>query len=441
MKPIVAIVGRPNVGKSTLFNNLIGDRIAIVDDMPGVTRDRLYRETEWNGVEFVVVDTGGLEPRNNEFMMTKIKEQAEVAMNEADVILFVVDGKSGVNPLDEEIAYILRKKQKPIILCVNKIDNFLQQQDDVYDFWGLGFEHLIPVSGAHKVNLGDMLDMVTEMIEKIDLPEEEEDVLKLAIIGKPNAGKSSLVNRLSGEERTIVSDIAGTTRDAIDTIVQYKDNKYMIIDTAGIRRKSKVEESLEYYSVLRAIKTIKRADVCILMLDGREGLTEQDKRIAGIAAEELKPIVVVVNKWDLVDKNKVSMKSMKEELYAELPFLSYAPIEFVSALTGQRTTKILEISDTIYEEYTKRISTGILNTVLKEAVLMNNPPTRKGRVVKINYATQVSTAPPKFVLFCNYPELIHFSYARYIENKFREAFGFDGSPILISFEKKNAEKD
>ncbi len=441
MKPIVAIVGRPNVGKSTLFNNLVGDRIAIVDDMPGVTRDRLYRETEWNGVEFVVVDTGGLEPRNNEFMMTKIKEQAEVAMNEADVILFVVDGKSGVNPLDEEIAYILRKKQKPIILCVNKIDNFLQQQDDVYDFWGLGFEHLIPVSGAHKVNLGDMLDMVTEMIEKIDLPEEEEDVLKLAIIGKPNAGKSSLVNRLSGEERTIVSDIAGTTRDAIDTIVQYKDNKYMIIDTAGIRRKSKVEESLEYYSVLRAIKTIKRADVCILMLDGKEGLTEQDKRIAGIAAEELKPIVVVVNKWDLVDKNKVSMKSMKEELYAELAFLSYAPIEFVSALTGQRTTKILEISDTIYEEYTKRISTGILNTVLKDAVLMNNPPTRKGRVVKINYATQVSSAPPKFVLFCNYPELIHFSYARYIENKFREAFGFDGSPILISFEKKNAEKD
>ena len=441
MKPIVAIVGRPNVGKSTLFNNLVGDRVAIVDDMPGVTRDRLYRETEWNGTEFVIVDTGGLEPRNNDFMMTKIKEQAEVAMNEADVILFVVDGKAGVNPLDEEIAYILRKKQKPIILCVNKIDNFIEQQDDVYDFWGLGFENLVPISGGHKVNLGDLLDLVTEMIEKIDIPEEEEDVLKLAIIGKPNAGKSSLVNRLSGEERTIVSDIAGTTRDAIDTIVQYNDNKYMIIDTAGIRRKSKVEESLEYYSVLRAIKTIKRADVCILMLDGKEGLTEQDKRIAGIAAEELKPIVVVVNKWDLVDKNKVTMKSMKEELYAELPFLSYAPIEFVSALTGQRTTKILEISDTIYEEYTKRISTGLLNTVLKEAVLMNNPPTRKGRVVKINYAAQVSTAPPKFVLFCNYPELIHFSYARYIENKFRESFGFDGSPILISFEKKNAEKE
>ena len=441
MKPIVAIVGRPNVGKSTLFNNLVGDRVAIVDDMPGVTRDRLYRETEWNGTEFVIVDTGGLEPRNNDFMMTKIKEQAEVAMNEADVILFVVDGKAGVNPLDEESAYILRKKQKPLILCVNKIDNFVEQQDDVYDFWGLGFENLVPISGGHKVNLGDLLDLVTEMIEKIELPEEEEDTLKLAIIGKPNAGKSSLVNRLSGEERTIVSDIAGTTRDAIDTVVQYNDKKYMIIDTAGIRRKSKVEESLEYYSVLRAIKTIKRADVCILMLDGKEGLTEQDKRIAGIAAEELKPIVVVVNKWDLVDKNKVTMKSMREELYAELPFLSYAPIEFVSALTGQRTTKILEISDTIYEEYTKRISTGLLNTVLKEAVLMNNPPTRKGRVVKINYATQVSVAPPRFVLFCNYPELIHFSYARYIENKFRESFGFEGSPILISFEKKNAEKE
>lgn len=440
MKPIVAIVGRPNVGKSTLFNNLVGDKIAIVDDAPGVTRDRLYRETEWNGTEFVVVDTGGLEPRNNDFMMTKIKEQAEVAMNEADVILFVVDGKCGVNPLDEEIAYILRKKNKPIILCVNKIDNFVQQQDDVYDFWSLGFDQLVPISGEHKVNLGDMLDMITELIDKMDFPEEEEDVLKLAIIGKPNAGKSSLVNRFAGEERTIVSNIAGTTRDAIDTIIEYDDKKYMLIDTAGIRRKSKVEENLEYYSVLRAIKTIKRADVCLLMLDGQEGLTEQDKRIAGIAAEELKPIIVVVNKWDLVDKNTTTMAKMKEELTAELPFLSYAPIEFVSALTGQRTTKLLELADNIFEEYNRRVSTGLLNTVLKDIVLMNNPPTRKGRVVKINYATQVSVAPPKFVLFCNYPELIHFSYARYIENKFREAFGFEGSPILISFEKKNNEE-
>lgn len=437
MKPIVAIVGRPNVGKSTLFNKLVGDRVAIVDDQPGVTRDRLYRETEWNGKEFVLVDTGGLEPRNNDFMMSKIKQQAEVAMNEADVILFVVDGKSGVNPLDEEIAYILRKKNKPVVLCVNKIDNFLSQQDDVYDFWGLGFDHLIAISGEHKVNLGDMLDLVTDLVDKVEVPEEEEG-LKLAIIGRPNAGKSSLVNRLAGEERTIVSNIAGTTRDAIDTLIEFDGNKYVLIDTAGIRRKSKVEESLEYYSVLRAIKTIKRADVCLWIIDGSEGLTEQDKRIAGIAYEEKKPIIIVINKWDTIENKKNdTMKKMRESLYAELPFLSYAPIEFVSALTGQRTTKLLEQAEMIFAEYNKRISTGLLNSVIKEAVIMNNPPTRKGRVVKINYATQISSAPPRFVLFCNYPELVHFSYSRYIENKLREAFGFEGSPIDIIFEKKN----
>ena len=439
MKPIVAIVGRPNVGKSTLFNKLVGDRVAIVDDQPGVTRDRLYRETEWAGKEFVLVDTGGLEPRNNDVMMTKIKQQAEVAMNEADVILFVVDGKNGLNPLDEEVAYLLRKKKKPVILCVNKIDNFQAQQDDVYDFWGLGFEHLIPISGEHKVNLGDMLDLVVDIIDQTVEEYEEEEGLKLAIIGRPNAGKSSLVNRLSGEERTIVSDIAGTTRDAIDTAIEYDGNRYILIDTAGIRRKSKVEESLEYYSVLRAIKTIKRADVCIWMIDGSEGLTEQDKRIAGIAYEEKKPIIIVINKWDTIpDKKNDTMKKMREELYAELPFLSYAPIEFVSALTGQRTTKLLEHAEAVFAEYNKRISTGLLNTVISDAIIMNNPPTRKGRVVKINYATQISTAPPRFVLFCNYPELVHFSYGRYIENKLRESFGFEGTPIDVIFEHKNS---
>lgn len=439
MKPIVAIVGRPNVGKSTLFNKLVGDRVAIVDDQPGVTRDRLYRETEWAGKEFVLVDTGGLEPRNNDFMMTKIKQQAEVAMNEADVILFVVDGKNGLNPLDEEIAYLLRKKKKPVILCVNKIDNFQAQQDDVYDFWGLGFEHLIPISGEHKVNLGDMLDLVVDIIDQTVEEYEEEEGLKLAIIGRPNAGKSSLVNRLSGEERTIVSNIAGTTRDAIDTAIEFDGNRYILIDTAGIRRKSKVEESLEYYSVLRAIKTIKRADVCIWMIDGSEGLTEQDKRIAGIAYEEKKPIIIVINKWDTIpDKKNDTMKKMREELYAELPFLSYAPIEFVSALTGQRTTKLLEHAEAVFAEYNKRISTGLLNTVISDAIIMNNPPTRKGRVVKINYATQISTAPPRFVLFCNYPELVHFSYGRYIENKLRESFGFEGTPIDVIFEHKNS---
>lgn len=436
MKPIVAIVGRPNVGKSTLFNKLVGDRIAIVDNQPGVTRDRLYRETEWCGTEFVLVDTGGLEPRNNDFIMGKIKQQAEVAMNEADVIMFVVDARAGVTALDEEVAYILRKKNKPVILCVNKVDDYLAQQDDLYDFWSLGFEHLMPISAEHKSNLGDMLDAIVENVRKVEMPEEEEG-LRLAIIGRPNAGKSSLVNRLAGEERTIVSDMAGTTRDAIDTSIIVDDNKYVLIDTAGIRRKSKVEESLEYYSVLRAIKTIKRADVCLLMLDGEEGLTDQDKRIAGIAYEERKPIIVVVNKWDAVPKETMTMKNMTDELYAELPFLSYAPIEFVSALTGQRTLRLLDLADMVYGEYTKRISTGLLNTIIKEATIMNTPPTRKGRLVKINYATQITSAPPKFVIFCNYPELVHFSYVRYLENKLRESFGFEGSPIDIIMQKKS----
>jgi GTP-binding protein len=436
LKPIVAVVGRPNVGKSTLFNKLVGDRIAIVDNQPGVTRDRLYRETEWLDTEFVLVDTGGLEPRNNDFMMTKIKQQAEVAINESDVILFIVDGKAGVTALDEEVAYILRKKHKPVILCVNKVDNFLEQSDDVYDFWSLGFENLIAISAEHKQNLGDMLDLIVENINSLDIPEDEEEGLKLAIIGKPNAGKSSLVNRLAGKERSIVSEIAGTTRDAIDTTIEHDYNKYVLIDTAGIRRKSKVEESLEYYSVLRAIKTIKRSDVCLLMLDAQQGITEQDKRIAGIAHDEKKPIIIVMNKWDTLKKETNTMKDMKELLQTELPFLSYAPIEFVSALTGQRTMKLLEHADNVYDEYTKRISTGLLNTVLKEALILNSPPTRKGRLVKINYATQISTAPPRFVLFCNYPDLIHFSYVRYLENKFREAFGFEGSPIDIILQKK-----
>ncbi len=435
MKPIVAIVGRPNVGKSTLFNKLVGDRVAIVDNQPGVTRDRLYRETEWCGTEFILVDTGGLEPRNNDFMMSKIKQQAEVAMNEADVILFVVDGKAGVTALDEEVAYLLRKKNKHVILCVNKIDNFQAQLEDTYEFWGLGFEDMAPVSAEHKVNLGDMLDTVVEHINKLELPQEEEGI-KIALIGRPNAGKSSLTNRLLGEERTIVSEMAGTTRDSIDSSFMYNDNKYVLIDTAGIRRKSKVEEDLEYYSVLRAIKSIKRADVCFLLLDGKEGLTEQDKRIAGIAYEEQKPIVIVVNKWDIVEKDNKTMNKMREYLRVELPFLSYAPIEFVSALTGQRTFNLISHVDMIHEEYHKRISTGLLNTVLKEALVLNAPPTRKGRVIKINYCSQVAQAPPKFVIFCNHPELLHFSYLRYIENKFREAFGFEGCPINFVVNKK-----
>lgn len=436
MKPIVAIVGRPNVGKSTLFNKLVGERAAIVDDQPGVTRDRLYRNTDWSGTEFVLVDTGGLEPRNHDFMMSKIKQQAEVAMLEASVIIFLVEAKAGITALDEEIATILRKKNKPVIVAVNKVDNLQKQQDDLYEFWGLGFDDMIPISAEHKMNLGDMLDSVIGHIAKLELPEEEEG-LKLAIIGRPNAGKSSLTNRLCGSERTIVSEIAGTTRDAIDTAFEYDNEKYVIIDTAGIRRKSKIEEDLEYYSVLRAMKAIGRADVCVMMLDAVEGLTDQDKRIAGIAHEEKKPLIICVNKWDLVEKTNKTLKEFEEGLRVDLPFLSYAPILFISAMTGQRVLNILKTSNKIYDEYTKRITTGLLNTVLKDAIAVNEPPTRKGRAIKINYVTQISSAPPKFAIFCNHPDLLHFSYVRYIENKFREAFGFEGCPLEFVVNKKN----
>ena len=437
---IVAIVGRPNVGKSTLFNKLIGDRLSIVKNEEGVTRDRLYRETEWSGKKFLLVDTGGLEPRSNDYIMQKVKDQAKVAIDEADSIIFLVDGKAGITAVDEDIASILRKQNKKVVVAVNKIDNYMKEKDNMFEFYSLGFEDVIAISAEHKVNLGDLLDAAVDKFP-INYEKQEEEGLAIAVLGRPNAGKSSFVNKILNKERNIVSDIAGTTRDSIDSSFRYNGDVYTIIDTAGIRKKSKVEDDIEYYSVLRAIKAIQRANVCVLMLDATELLTEQDKRIAGIAAEELKPIIVVMNKWDLVEnKNNNTMKKLKEELYNELPFLSYAPIEFVSALTGQRTTNLLEISDRIYEEYTKRISTGLLNTVLKDAILMNNPPTRKGRLIKINYATQVSVAPPKFVLFCNYPELIHFSYARYIENKFREAFGFDGSPIMISFESKSSDE-
>ncbi len=323
----------------------------------------------------------------------------------------------------------------PVILVVNKVDDVTRVQDEIYEFWSLGFESLVPISAEHKANLGDMLDEVVERINKLEFPEEEEG-LKLALIGRPNAGKSSLTNRLCGTERSIVSDIAGTTRDAIDTAFEYNEEKYVIIDTAGIRRKSKIEESLEYYSVLRAIKSIRRADVSVLMLDAREGVTDQDKRIAGLAHDEKKPIIITVNKWDLIEKNNKTLKDFEAIVRSELPFLNYAPIMFISALTGQRVLKILETASFIYDEYTKRISTGLLNNILKEATIMNAPPTRKGRVVKINYATQVSVAPPIFALFCNHPDILHFSYLRYLENKFREAFGFEGCPITFVVNKK-----
>ena len=393
MKQVVAIVGRPNVGKSTLFNKLIGDRLSIVKNEPGVTRDRLYRETEWSGKEFLLVDTGGLEPRTNDFMMSKIKQQAQVAIDEADVIIFLVDGKAGITGLDEDVANVLRKQDKKVVVAVNKIDNYMKDQENILEFYALGFEEVIGISGEHKTNLGDLLDVVVEKFDD-EKEVEEEDSLKIAILGRPNAGKSSLVNKLLNEERSIVSDMAGTTRDAIDSSLKYDGDKFTLIDTAGIRRKSKVEDSIEYYSVLRAVKSIKRADVCVLMLDATELLTDQDKRVAGLIYEERKPIIIAVNKWDLIEKNNNSVKEFTELVKADLPFLDYAPIVTISALTGKRTVNILEQARFINEEYHKKITTGLLNQILAEIIAQNPVPTRKGRAVKINYATQVSQAPP-----------------------------------------------
>ena len=436
MKQVVAIVGRPNVGKSTLFNKLIGDRLSIVKNEPGVTRDRLYREMEWSGKEFLLVDTGGLEPKTDDFMMNKIKEQAQVAIDEADVVIFLVDGKAGITGLDEDVANVLRKKDKKVVVAVNKIDNYMRDQENILEFYALGFEDVIGISGEHKINLGDLLDAV---ISKFDRKKEKsrEEGLKIAVLGRPNAGKSSLVNKLLNEERSIVRDIEGTTRDTIDSSLKYDGETYTLIDTAGIRKQSKIEDSIEYYSVLRAVKSIKRADVCVLMLDATELLTEQDKRVAGLIYEERKPIIIAINKWDLIEKDNTSVKKFTELVKADLPFLSYAPIITISALTGKRTINILEQAKFINEEYHKKITTGLLNQILSEMIAQNPVPTRKGRAVKINYATQVGEAPPRFVFFSNNPELIHFSYQRYIENKLREYFGFEGCPIDIVFNKKN----
>ena len=435
MKPVVAIVGRPNVGKSTLFNKIVGERASIVDNVPGVTRDRLYRDAEWLGKEFLLVDTGGLEPESKDFILSKVKDQAQIAMREADVIVFVVDGHAGVTALDQDVATVLRNHDKPVIIAVNKIDDAVKHAELVYEFYGFGFDNVIPVSAEHTKNIGDLLDAVIENLRDFQEIEEEEG-LKIAVVGKPNAGKSSLINRMLGEERTIVSDIAGTTRDAIDSSFEYKGSKYVLIDTAGIRRRSKVDEDLEYYSVLRAMKAIKRADVVYIVFDAEEGLTEQDKRIAGMAHEERKPVVITVNKWDKIDKDSMSAKEYEEALRQELQFMSYAPILFVSALTGQRVMSLIDMSNKIYEEYTRRITTGLLNQVIKEALMLNPPPTRKGRAININYTTQIETAPPRFVIFANHPELVHFSYIRYIENKLREAFGFEGAPIEIEVRRK-----
>jgi len=439
MKPILAIVGRPNVGKSTLFNRFTGGRYAIVEDTPGVTRDRLYRDAEWLNREFTVVDTGGIEfYGKGGIIETKVKQQAGLAIEEADVILFVVDGKAGITPDDEAVAQMLRKSSKPVVLAVNKIENY-HQQDTVYEFFKLGLGDPIPISAAHGMNTGDLLDAIVEKFP----PEEEESVppetVKIAVIGRPNVGKSSLVNKILGEERLIVSDIAGTTRDAIDSYFEQDGKHYVIIDTAGMRRKARVNELTERYSVLRSLRAIDRSNVVLMLIDGVDGVTEQDKKIAGYAHEAGKGMILVVNKWDLVAKDDKTMHQYDKKIREEMGFLHYAPILYTSALTGQRVTKILEIVDFVAEQQNLRIPTARLNEVVDEALAITPPPTDKGKRLKIFYVTQIGVQPPKFVLFVNEPELMHFSYQRYLENQFRKNFGFEGTAIWLMIRKREKE--
>lgn len=434
-KPIVAMVGRPNVGKSTLFNRLAGKRISIVQDTPGVTRDRVYAEAEWLTHTFTMIDTGGIEPERNDIIVKQMRRQANIAIETADVIVFIVDGKEGLTPADREVASMLRKSKKPVVLVVNKIDS-LKEEDNAWEFYNLGIGDPITISAAQGLGLGDMLDRVVENFDNSYLEEEEDEYIRIAMIGKPNVGKSSLINKLLGEDRVIVSDVAGTTRDAIDSYLEHGDDKFILIDTAGIRRKSKVKEEIERYSVIRTYAAIERADVCILMIDAQEGVTEQDEKIIGYAHELNKAIMVVVNKWDLIEKDDKTLDKYKKELQSKLKFLSYAPYVFISALTGQRTHKILEVAKMCYDNYSKRISTGILNDVIDRAVLMKEPPIVGLKRLKIYYATQVATRPPKFIFFVNDPSATHFSYQRYLENQLRESFDFEGTGIQIEYRER-----
>lgn len=428
-KPIVAIVGRPNVGKSTLFNRIAGQRISIVEDTPGVTRDRIYAEAEWLGRNFTLIDTGGLEPESDDMMLKNMYAQAELAIESADVIIFVADVRSGMVDADLQIANILRKSKKPIVLAVNKMDDLAKFGMDIYEFYQLGLGEPFGVSAGQMLGIGDLLDEVAKHFPEESDDEEDNDVIKVAIIGKPNVGKSSLVNRILGEQRVIVSDQAGTTRDAIDSAYEYNGQKYVFIDTAGMRRKAKIRESVEHYSIIRAVAAVERADVCIMMINAEEGITDQDTKVAGIAHEAGKAVIIAVNKWDKIEKDNKTMNKFVKDIETEFKYLAYAPTIFISAATGQRVTKLFDLINMVHENNTLRISTGMLNDVLIEAMAMNQPPAEKGRPLKIYYMTQVSVKPPTFVLFVNDTELLHFSYKRYIENQLREAFGFKGTPI------------
>lgn len=435
-KPKVAIVGRPNVGKSTLFNKIVEQRISIVDDTPGVTRDRIYAEAEWTGCKFTLIDTGGLDPFSDDIMLKHIFKQAEIAIETADVILFVVDIKTGVIENDIQVANILRKSKKPIILIVNKIDNMKEMNMDIFEFYSLGLGEPIGISSGQGLGLGDMLDEVVKNFP-VNEEDEEDEVIKVAIVGKPNVGKSSIINKILGEERVIVSDIAGTTRDSIDTHFEKDGKKYVLIDTAGMRKRKMVKEDIERYSVIRAVAAVERADLVLVVISAEEGITEQDTKIAGIAHEKGKGCIIVVNKWDLIEKDDKTMKNYEKELDRDLKFIHYSSKIFISALTGQRVLKLFDVINMVSENCALRITTGLLNDVLIEALAMNQPPTHRGKAFRIYYITQVSVKPPTFILFVNDKKLLHFSYKRYIENQLRQAFGFKGTPIHFIVRNKN----
>ena len=430
-KPLIALVGRPNVGKSMLFNKLVGKRISIVEDTPGVTRDRLYADTDWNGRSFTLVDTGGLEPRADSELLQFMREQAQIAMDTADVIVLVTDLRTGVTAADQEIADMLLRSRRPVVLAVNKVDSTGPVDPDVYEFYNLGLGEPIPVSAVHGHGTGDLLDACLAYFPPEQEEEEEDDRIRVAIIGRPNVGKSSLTNRILGETRMVVSEVAGTTRDAVDSPYEDESGKYLFIDTAGIRRKSKVEDRIEKFSVMRAEAAVERAQVCLILLDAREGVTEQDTKVAGLAHESGKASVIIVNKWDLIDKETRTMDKMREDIRRDLSFMSYAPVLFISALTGQRVSRIFELVRYVYEQNAMRISTGMLNNVLADAIARVQPPTDKGKRLKLLYMTQTGVRPPTFAIFCNDRTLFHFSYQRYVENQLRSVFGLEGTPIRL----------